>query len=84
MYFVSYFRPHAIIANKVDLPETRIKAELLRAKVNIPVIEVSGKERLHIDTLKDEIRRLYDLYAQRTETQTSAVVPDDDIANDGG
>ena len=61
---VSIFRPHAIIANKIDLPESQEKLAVLRSKVNLPVIAVSGKENVNIDSLRAEVFRLYETYGR--------------------
>ncbi|XP_067945960.1 mitochondrial ribosome-associated GTPase 2-like [Watersipora subatra] len=57
-------RPHAIIANKIDLPGMADKLEILKSKVSFPVIEVSGKEGHNMEALRKEILRLYEAYGQ--------------------
>lgn len=55
-------RPHAIIGNKMDLPDSIRNLPLLRSEVDLPVIPVSGRDAINIGLLKSEIRKLYDKY----------------------
>lgn len=62
-YIASPFSPHAIIANKIDLPDAQERCEILRSKVSLPVIAVSGKEAINLDALREQILTLYNTYA---------------------
>ena len=53
-------RPHAIVANKVDLPGAQEKLEKLQSKVNLPVFPISAKKLIDIKPLLSHIRELYD------------------------
>ncbi|XP_071824426.1 mitochondrial ribosome-associated GTPase 2-like [Apostichopus japonicus] len=53
-------RPHAIIGNKIDLPESQSSLSGLQERVDIPVIGLSAKFKTNIDQLKMHVRKLYD------------------------
>lgn len=53
-------RPHAIIGNKIDLPESQSSLPGLQERVDIPVIGLSAKFKTNIDQLKRHVRKLYD------------------------
>ena len=53
-------RPHAIIANKIDLPWAKKNLELLKKEVNLPIFVISAKHRENIRPLLSHIRSLYD------------------------
>ena len=52
-------RPHAIVANKVDLEISLDNLEELRKRVDIPVYAVSAKHGTNIDKLLEHVRDLY-------------------------
>ena len=53
-------RPHAIVANKVDLPGTQEKLVELQSKINLPIFPISAKKLIDIKPLLSHIRELYD------------------------
>ncbi|XP_012055196.1 PREDICTED: mitochondrial ribosome-associated GTPase 2 [Atta cephalotes] len=53
-------RPHIIVANKIDLPDAEVNLQLLRERINLPIIPISAKVGTNISTLLKEIRILYD------------------------
>ena len=53
-------RLHLIAANKIDLPGAMEKLEILKQKINLPIIPISAKMGTNISTLLREIRILYD------------------------
>ncbi|KAJ8041843.1 Mitochondrial ribosome-associated GTPase 2 [Holothuria leucospilota] len=53
-------RPHAIIGNKIDLPESQQNLPGLQERVALPVIALSAKCNTNIGALKKHIRELYD------------------------
>ncbi|XP_029912589.1 mitochondrial ribosome-associated GTPase 2 [Myripristis murdjan] len=57
-------RPHAIIANKMDLPEAQEKLETLRGQVTQRVIPVSALTGQNTEELILHLRELYDGYLQ--------------------
>ncbi|XP_072133337.1 mitochondrial ribosome-associated GTPase 2 isoform X1 [Mobula birostris] len=62
-------RPFCVIANKIDLPESRANLVLLREKVKhcriIPVSALTGE---NIEELLMHLRELYDGYLENTKT----------------
>ncbi|KAJ8016237.1 hypothetical protein DPEC_G00005120 [Dallia pectoralis] len=57
-------RPHAIVANKMDLPGSRVNLEALRDHVKQRVIPVSALTGLNAEELVLHLRELYDGYLQ--------------------
>ncbi|XP_035672476.1 mitochondrial ribosome-associated GTPase 2-like [Branchiostoma floridae] len=53
-------RPHAAVANKMDLPGTSEKLTLLQEHVDMPVIPISAKEGRDVGMVINHIRELYD------------------------
>ncbi|XP_022104362.1 mitochondrial ribosome-associated GTPase 2-like isoform X2 [Acanthaster planci] len=53
-------RPHAVVANKIDLPEAAENLRLLCENVELPVIDISAHYLTNIDKLKGHLRELYD------------------------
>ena len=53
-------RPHAIVANKMDLPGSEEKLKELQQKINLPVFPISAKKLVGIRGLVSHIRDLYD------------------------
>lgn len=53
-------RPHAIVANKIDLPWAKKNLEHLKNEVNLPIFAISAKHRVNMDPLLSQIRLLYD------------------------
>lgn len=58
-------RPHAIIGNKIDLPESQENLSGLQQRVDIPVIALSAKYESNVDALKKHLRELYDQDMER-------------------
>ncbi|KAL1021470.1 hypothetical protein UPYG_G00013730 [Umbra pygmaea] len=63
-------RPHAIVANKMDLPGSKANLEALRSHVDHRVIPVSALTGQNTEELILHLRELYDGYLQ-TEIQGS-------------
>lgn len=57
-------RPHAIVANKMDLPESRANLETLRERISQTVIPVSALTRGNTGELILHLREMYDSYPQ--------------------
>lgn len=57
-------RPHAIIANKMDLPEAQEKLETLKSRVSQRVIPMSALTGQNTEELILHLRELYDSYLQ--------------------
>ncbi|XP_043946295.1 mitochondrial ribosome-associated GTPase 2 [Protopterus annectens] len=57
-------RPHAIIGNKIDLPESKVNLCLLREKLTERVIPVSALTGENIEELISHLRTLYDRYLE--------------------
>lgn len=57
-------RPHAIVGNKIDLPQSKENLDLLQQHVNLPVFGISAQKRLQIEPLIQHLRELYDLHAK--------------------
>ncbi|XP_061835685.2 mitochondrial ribosome-associated GTPase 2 [Nerophis lumbriciformis] len=55
-------RPHVIVANKIDLPETREKLRTLKSRVTQRVIPVSAVTGHNTEELILHLRELYDGY----------------------
>ncbi|XP_076336162.1 mitochondrial ribosome-associated GTPase 2 isoform X2 [Tachypleus tridentatus] len=53
-------RPHAIIANKIDLPESASKLKELEQGANIPIFPISAKLGTNVGSVLKHIRELYD------------------------
>ncbi|KAJ8257183.1 hypothetical protein GJAV_G00182800 [Gymnothorax javanicus] len=53
-------RPHAIVANKLDLPEARQSLAALRSHLTQPVIPVSALTGQNVEELILRLRQLYD------------------------
>lgn len=54
------YRPHLIVANKIDLPDAIENVDKIRSKTDLPVIPVSAKTGENIATLLKEIKIIYD------------------------
>ncbi|XP_076764608.1 mitochondrial ribosome-associated GTPase 2 isoform X2 [Xylocopa sonorina] len=57
-----------IAANKMDLPEAMEKLELLKQKIDLPIIPISAKMGINISILLREIRILYDKEGKESDT----------------
>ncbi|XP_039590977.1 mitochondrial ribosome-associated GTPase 2 [Polypterus senegalus] len=57
-------RPHAIVGNKIDLPNAPANLEVLRQKVSHRVIPVSALTGQNVEELMLHLRELYDGYIQ--------------------
>ncbi|XP_043514552.1 mitochondrial ribosome-associated GTPase 2 isoform X1 [Frieseomelitta varia] len=64
-------RLHLIAANKIDLPGAMEKLEILKQKINLPIIPISAKMGTNISTLLREIRILYDKEEEENEQENS-------------
>lgn len=53
-------RPHAIVANKIDLPWAKKNLDLLKKEVDLPIYAISAKHQENIDPLLSHIRQLYE------------------------
>lgn len=53
-------RPHAIVCNKTDLPEARDNLKQFKNMINLPIFEISAKNRINIGSLLTHVRELYD------------------------
>jgi GTPase len=53
-------RPKIVVANKIDVPEALENLELLKEKLDVPVIGISAKVGTNVATLLHEIRVAYD------------------------
>lgn len=53
-------RQKIVIANKMDLSESEENLQLLRKKLDVPIIPISAKMGTNVTTLLNEIRRIYD------------------------
>lgn len=62
-------RPQAIIANKMDLPDTQSKLEALKSLVTRRVIPVSAVTGQNMEELILHLRELYDGYFQREDSR---------------
>ncbi|XP_017885438.1 mitochondrial ribosome-associated GTPase 2-like isoform X1 [Ceratina calcarata] len=60
-------RMHLIAANKIDLPGAAEKLELLKEKLNVPIVPVSAKLGTNVSTLLRELRILYDKVVENNE-----------------
>lgn len=56
-----------IAANKMDLPGTMKKLEILKQKIHLPIIPISAKMGTNISILLKEIRILYDKEGKKME-----------------
>lgn len=53
-------RPQLVIANKMDIPESKENVDKLKEIIDLPVIPISAKLGTNVSTLLKEIRILYD------------------------
>lgn len=53
-------RPHAIVANKIDIPRAKTNLEELRQRVPFEVLPVSAKRKINVEELLIHVRKLYD------------------------
>ena len=44
-------RPQIVVANKMDMPETEEKIEMLKSKITAPLIAISANQRKEVETL---------------------------------
>ncbi|KAK3581147.1 hypothetical protein CHS0354_024677 [Potamilus streckersoni] len=58
-------RPHAVIGNKIDLPNAEKNLKELEERIDLPVFAVSAKNKLNIEPVLYHIRELYDKYSQK-------------------
>lgn len=64
-------RPQLVIANKVDIPESKENVDRLREKIDLPVIPISAKLGTNVSTLLREIRILYDKNKELEDDENS-------------
>ncbi|XP_066278775.1 mitochondrial ribosome-associated GTPase 2-like [Branchiostoma lanceolatum] len=62
-------RPHAVVANKTDLPGASEKLKLLQKHVDMPVLPISAKEGWDVGRVISHIRELYDKDMARVANQ---------------
>lgn len=60
-------RPHLIAANKIDLPGAMENVELLKSKINSPIIPVCAQTGENVDRLLTEMKIIYDKYREAEE-----------------
>ena len=62
-------RPHAVVGNKIDLPESRDNLASLQEHISLPVIAISAQYIMNIEELKVHLRQLYeeDMKGRRQE-----------------
>ena len=66
-------RPHAIIANKLDVDGARENLQELQQRVHSPVFGVSAQQGLHIRPLLAHLRELYDQYQQEISWRSGII-----------
>lgn len=62
-------RPHAIIGNKLDLPQSRRNLPLLKERVEHRVIPLSALTGENLEELLLHLKALYDDYVKTAEAQ---------------
>ncbi|XP_069506822.1 mitochondrial ribosome-associated GTPase 2 [Ambystoma mexicanum] len=62
-------RPHAIVCNKMDLPESQVNLALLRQSVEEKVIPLSALTGQNVEELILHLRELYDCYVESERTR---------------
>ncbi|XP_043251487.1 mitochondrial ribosome-associated GTPase 2 [Colletes gigas] len=73
MYEITQFntmlnkRSLLIAANKIDLPEAAENLEILKQKIDFPIIPISAKMGINISNLLKEVRILYDKEREESE-----------------
>ncbi|XP_029652871.1 mitochondrial ribosome-associated GTPase 2 [Octopus sinensis] len=75
-------RPHAIVANKIDIPWAQKNLEELKGHVDMPIFALSAKNKQNISPLVDHVRTLYDNNVSNHDSEDSD--DDDDDDDDGG
>ena len=55
-------RPHAIVANKMDLKSAQVNLEELRRRTDLQVIPVSAKRKENMEQVLVHLRQLYDVH----------------------
>ncbi|XP_078092278.1 mitochondrial ribosome-associated GTPase 2 [Mustelus asterias] len=60
-------RPFCVVANKIDLPESKTNLVLLREKLKQSVIPVSALTGANVEELVMHLRELYDGYLESTQ-----------------
>ncbi|KAG1705079.1 Mitochondrial ribosome-associated GTPase 2 [Nymphon striatum] len=55
-------RPHAIIGNKIDMPNANENLQKLQSRVNLPIYAISAKFGDNIPSILIHLRELYDKY----------------------
>lgn len=63
-------RPHAIIANKLDLPQSRRNLSLLKERVEHRIIPLSALTGQNLEELLSHLKELYDDYVRTEEAQS--------------
>ncbi|XP_037076745.1 mitochondrial ribosome-associated GTPase 2-like isoform X2 [Pollicipes pollicipes] len=64
-------RPHALVANKCDLPGAEDNLEELREAVDMRVLPISAKMGTNVTELLCYLRTLHDEHSQRTEAEAT-------------
>ncbi|XP_048354433.1 mitochondrial ribosome-associated GTPase 2 [Sphaerodactylus townsendi] len=62
-------RPHIVIGNKIDLPQSRSNLPLLKERVQHRVIPLSALTGENLEELFSHLKELYDDYVKTEETQ---------------
>lgn len=65
-------RPHAIVANKIDVKRAAKNLEDLKAHVSLPIFAISAKYEKDLEPLLLHMRRLYDSQLSEQLKQTAA------------
>lgn len=60
-------RPHAVVANKSDLPMAAENLRRLREHVNLPVLAISAKYKTDIEPLLVQLKAMYEQHATDDE-----------------
>ena len=53
-------RPHAVVANKLDLPRCQENLKELQSRLHIPVFGLSAKRGVNVESLLRHLRTMYD------------------------
>ncbi|XP_071959208.1 mitochondrial ribosome-associated GTPase 2-like [Antedon mediterranea] len=60
-------RPHAVVGNKIDIPEAKQNLKIIQENISLPVIAISAHYNLHIPELKKHLRELSNKYVNKLE-----------------
>jgi len=62
-------RPHAVIGNKMDLPEAKENLRQLELEIKLPVYPISAMHRTGIESLLIHLRYMYDKYGDKKDIE---------------